>query len=99
MAIQRHNEAVRIIQKSVTTSGSFGGCYCIMDACPAGSLPPGVDNTRVPPWLVPADHPQAQELTTMRPDIVFLSGIPSNLAHGKSDADNRATVRLSTKRM
>ena len=75
MAIQRHNEAVRIIQKSVTKSGPFGGCYCIMDACPAGSLPPGVDNTRLPPRLVPADHPQAQELMNMRPDLVFLSGL------------------------
>ena len=99
MAIQRHNEAVRIIQKSVTKSGPFGGCYCIMDACPAGSLPPGVDNTRLPPWLVPADHPQAQELMNMRPDLVFLSGLPSNLVHRKSDAENRATIRLRPKRM
>ena len=99
MAIQRHNEAVRILQKAITKSSSFGGCYCVMDACPKGSMPLGVDNTRLPQWLIPADHPQAHDLVHLRPDLVFITGLPSNLVHGKSNEEIRAAVRLRSKRI
>ena len=50
-------------------------------------------------WLLPAGHPYTTELTNLRPDLVFISGLPSNDVKGKSDAENRATVERLAKRI
>ena len=99
MAILRHNEAVRILHRTISKSSRFGGCYCVMDACPAAALPNGVDSTRLPGWLLPAGHPYAAALATLRPDLVLIEGLPSNLVHGKSDQDIRALVKRRAKRI
>ena len=39
--------------------------FCIMDSCPAASLPPGVSDTRLPDWLLP--HVPPAERARFRP--------------------------------
>ena len=99
MAILRHNEAVRILQRTISKSSRFGGCYCVMDACPAAALPTGVDSTRLPGWLLPEGHPYASTLPNLRPDLVFIEGLPSIMVHGKSDIELRALVQRRAKRI
>ena len=73
MKIERHNAAVRMVQDTITCSSRHGGCYTIMDACPANNLPEGVQGTRLPSWLLPDGHPDADKLQKCRPDIVMRS--------------------------
>ena len=92
MSIQRHNEAVRISHKAIIRSSMIGGCYCAMDACPADRMPQGVDNTRPPAWLLPADHPYLPELTALRPDLLMIEGITSNEVKGLNNDAIRALI-------
>ena len=62
---ERHNEAVRTLQKTITRTSTFGGCYFIMDACPSNLMPQGGDSTRIPEWLLPAGHPYLSDIIAM----------------------------------
>ena len=94
MTIQRHNEGVRICHKTITRSSTFGGCYCIMDACPSNNLPPGVDSTRIPTWILPASHPYLQDVISLRPDLLIIEGLASNETRGRSDDEIRRILSL-----
>lgn len=94
ITIERHNVGVRICHRAITRSSTFGGCYCVMDACSSTSLPPGVDSTRLPAWILPAGHPYLQEVTTLRPDILIIEGLASNDTHGRTDDEIRQILLL-----
>ena len=93
ITIERHNKAVRIITDTITKSSKFGGCFTVMDACPSTQLPPGVQATRLPPWLLPRGHPAATELTKCRPDVLIIEGLPACLLAGKTDDQIRALLK------
>ena len=93
ITIERHNKSVRIITDTITRSSKFGGCFTVMDACPSTQLPPGVQATRLPPWLLPRGHPAAAELTRCRPDVLIVEGLPACLLAGKSDDQIRALLK------
>ena len=63
-----------------------------MDACPADRMPQGVDSTRPPAWLLPADHPYLSELTALRPDLLMTEGITSNEVKGLNNDAIRALI-------
>ena len=99
MTIQRHNEGVRICHKAITRSSKFGGCYCVMDACPSDNKPQGVDSTRLPTWLVPEDHPDLPELANLRPDILIIEGLASSEVQHLSDNEIRTLIESRKKRV
>jgi ribonuclease HI len=92
ITIERHNEAARIIHRTITKYSKFGGCFCILDACPASNLPPGVDGTRLPAWMLPEGHPYGSELVGCRPDMLIIEGLPSNVVRGKSITEMREVL-------
>ena len=95
MKIERHNAAVRMVHDTITRNSKQGGCYTIMDACPANNLPEGVQGTRLPPWLLPNGHPAADELQKCRPDILIIEGLPAAAIAGKGAAEIRAMLHHS----
>ena len=71
--IKRHDEAVKIIQKAIS-SGALGGSFCIMDAGKKENLPPDVSSKRLPGWLsAPSLGTEAFE--KCRPDILLIPGL------------------------
>ena len=45
--IKRHNTGVQVLYGAIV-AGISGGMFCVMDACPAASLPLGVNATCIP---------------------------------------------------
>jgi len=73
LVIRRHNEAVRMLQRTVA-GGGLGGCVTIMDACKATECEQlGTDGTRLHQWMLP-DVPE-EILNKMRPDILVAEGV------------------------
>jgi len=70
--IRRHDDAVKIIHKSIS-KGSKGGCYTIMDAGRAADLPEEVAGKRLPSWLLP--NVDDSERLKLRPDILIIEGL------------------------
>ena len=75
MRITRHDEAVRILQRTIEKAPSrdYRTLYTIMDAGPANALPEGVSGKRLPAWLLP-DLPDSVKLK-MRPDLLIITGL------------------------
>ena len=90
LRINRHNEAVRLLQKYIG-NGDIGGYHTIMDAGRADNLPEGVSGTRVPEWMLPDLDPQHR--IRMRPDIMILEKAPATL----SEPDAATTANLKQK--
>ena len=81
-----------------------GGMFCVMDACPAASLPSGVSATRIPEWRLPL-VPPAQR-TLFRPHLLLIPGLTtdalwmlhSSTTHVHLGALTRSVSRPSAKR-
>jgi hypothetical protein len=71
--IKRHDQAVKIVQRSIT-KGGLGGTYMIMDAGKLEDLPSSVQQKTLPAELRPSDIPIGQ-WEKMRPDILILPGL------------------------
>jgi ribonuclease HI/exonuclease III len=83
MAISRHDQAVKLIQKAIRLS-PLGGFYTIMDAGAAKTLPDDVEGKRLPAWLFPdieatlppaAQASEADRRKKLRPDILVVEGL------------------------
>jgi ribonuclease HI len=96
ITILRHDQAVAMIQKTISTS-SMGGYFTIMDAGAASDLPEDVQGKRLPAWLFPSTATyseaeiQAQEALRLRlrPDILVVEGLTAQAARGTEDAIRR----------
>jgi ribonuclease HI len=87
--MQRHNDAVRIIQRYVA-KGSLGGAFTVMDAGRAGDLPPDVNATRVSSWLL------QNAPASSRPDILSVQGVPyTGVADVHTLDKSRCTVHVA----
>jgi len=105
MAISRHDQAVKLIQKAIRLS-PLGGFYTIMDAGKAKDLPDDVEGKRLPSWLFPeigatlsaADRAaEADRRTKLRPDILVVEGLQAQ-ASRQDDDTVRAHVALNIKK-
>jgi hypothetical protein len=83
MAISRHDQAVKLIQKAIRLS-PLGGFYTIMDAGTTKTLPDDVEGKRLPSWLFPdidatlsaaEQATEAERRTKLRPDILVVEGL------------------------
>ena len=66
------NGATQLSRFCWTDTGTPYGMFCLMDACPATFIPPGVSATHVPEWALPHAHPSPRAL--FRPDILLIFG-------------------------
>jgi hypothetical protein len=71
--IKRHDQAVKIVQRSIT-KGGLGGTYMVMDAGKQEDLPDSVQRKTLPEELRPTEVPSAQ-WGKMRPDILIIPGL------------------------
>jgi hypothetical protein len=74
--IKRHDQAVKLIQRSIT-KGGLGGSYMIMDAGKAEDLPNSVQQKTLPDELRPTEV-QLEHWRKMRPDILVIPGLKTN---------------------
>jgi ribonuclease HI len=76
--ISRHDKAVRKIFRALQ-KGPQGGHFCIMDAGKMQTaLQEAANGKRIPEWVLPDVDPDL--LSKMRPDILRIKGLRSNLA-------------------
>jgi len=94
ITILRHDQAVGMIQKTISTS-SLGGFYTVMDAGAASNLPDDVQGKRLPAWLFPStaniSEARAQDAIRLRlrPDILVIEGLTAQAASGHTDEIRR----------
>jgi ribonuclease HI len=74
--IKRHDQAVKIVQRSIT-KGGLGGTYMIMDAGKLEDLPDSVQRKTLPDELRPSEIP-SEQWGKMRPDILIIPGLMAN---------------------
>jgi hypothetical protein len=66
-------------------NGPFGLFYTVMDASARSNLPPGVQSTRLPSWIIPGTRRTTQ--LPYRPDLLIIEGLTPNfvLQHNMYD--------------
>jgi hypothetical protein len=74
--IKRHDQAVKIVQRSIT-KGGLGGTYMIMDAGKLEDLPDTVQRKTLPEELRPLAIP-SEQWRKMRPDLLIIPGLTTN---------------------
>ena len=92
--IKRHNTGVQILYDSIV-AGISGGMFCVMDACPVASLPPGVNATRIPEWMLPLVPPAQRAL--FRPDLLLIPGLTTETLWMLHSATTPAHLRALTR--
>jgi len=65
MAIKRHDEATKLLQKAIKIS-RLGGFFTIMDAGAAEDLPGDVQGKLLPAWLFASSDPAGDPPATLR---------------------------------
>ena len=75
MQIGRHNQAGRLIQRSLQRCSALGSAYTVLDVCGRAQLEENdAAATRIPAWVLPNVDEGTRAI--MRPDILRIIGLP-----------------------
>lgn len=74
--------------------GPLGNCFTIMDATARASLPTGVFDTRIPPWMLP--HLTADIISLMRPDLLIVEGLTQGMVSSNNLRDPAVLHHIQT---
>ena len=92
MYIARHDQALRLIQRSIVT-GDHGGYYTVADIGRAELIEDmGVSAKRIPPWLLPDSclaraNINPAERNRVRPDILLVEMTQSECTRYRRPAE------------